>query len=769
MASLTSLRSAIKEFKQKHVRTRMERVLWYTAIYNLAFALLRLLFHWKWLDSTIDILGLVFLFCLSLLGLRWVNRRLLWRLRNRLIVTYVFIGVIPVVLLIAIGLIAGYLFAGQFATFVFSNDLQSELKALDRTNAVLTESLAAGLRSGVPLNRAIVSLRPPPGTTVTAWIERPAAGNPRAESYVVPTGSEPASMTPMLAKASDLKVIAGDGGGITLRAAAQLSLDSIDPQHSPESSRANSGESNRGRFTVISSRVFDTSELATMAADLGEVSLYGPDVSKQMSPQSLPPGANVSIELGEGSKQRRSARTPSIRISKEQGRDVVYLASTDDSEVVRALAPIEAGSLPPAAWPLDTEVVFATSFDVADWNTGKTFRSLLKVRTRPSLLYHRLFVAVGEFAEITFVVLAAIAVIFAAIELVALLVGVSLTRTITRSVGTLYGATSHINRGDFTHRIAVKTEDQLASLEDSFNTMSASLERLIAEQKEKERMESELAIAREVQSQLFPRQLPALPSIEMFGLCRPARSVSGDYYDFLPLGADQLGIAVGDISGKGISAALLMATIHSAVRVCDFGRLATENSGRQSAKELVRSAGADFNLQPAEDSGRLTVAAIPASALQSPAILMGLLNHHLFLSTPPAKYATLFLGVWDGASRMLSYCNAGHPPPFVIAADGSIEKLDVGGSVIGLFDNLTYRQACVKLASGALLVAYSDGVTEPENEFGEFGESRLLDIVRAHRDQPLERISEAVLSAVQEWIGSNPQPDDVTLVLARAR
>ena len=136
----------------------------------------------------------------------------------------------------------------------------------------------------------------------------------------------------------------------------------------------------------------------------------------------------------------------------------------------------------------------------------------------------------------------------------------------TKSVADLYDATRHINRGDLTHRIQVRTQDQMAALEQSFNSMTESLSKLIAEQKEKQRLEGELAIAHEVQNLLFPADLSGLATLEVHGVCRPARTVSGDYYDFIPLREDKLMLAVGDISGKGISAALLMATVHAFVR-----------------------------------------------------------------------------------------------------------------------------------------------------------------------------------------------------------
>jgi sigma-B regulation protein RsbU (phosphoserine phosphatase) len=130
----------------------------------------------------------------------------------------------------------------------------------------------------------------------------------------------------------------------------------------------------------------------------------------------------------------------------------------------------------------------------------------------------------------------------------------------------------------------------------------------------------------------------------------------------------------------------------------------------------------------------------------------------------------MFLGVYDGNTRTLTYTNAGHLPPFVVQDDGAVHRLEAGGVVIGLFDGMTYDQATVTLRTNDIFVAFSDGITEPENEFGEFGEDRLIEIVRANRRLPLAKISELVIAAVQDWIGADTeQPDDVTLVLARVR
>jgi sigma-B regulation protein RsbU (phosphoserine phosphatase) len=359
-----------------------------------------------------------------------------------------------------------------------------------------------------------------------------------------------------------------------------------------------------------------------------------------------------------------------------------------------------------------------------------------------------------NFAKGVEYILLAVLVVFTVIELIALIIGTRMTKTVTSAVAQLYDATKHVDRGDFSHRIPVKSEDQLAQLSLSFNSMTESIEKLIQEQKEKQRLEGELAIAQEVQAQLFPRQATELESLEVHGFCRPARTVSGDYYDFLTASSHKLILAVGDISGKGISAALLMATIHSAVRAYSVESLP------QMREPVAVGAVAG--------ASRI-MAAWPEGIEVSPGALLGLLNHQLYESTPPEKYATLFLAIYDGRSHKLTYSNGGHLPPILVAGDGSVRRLEAGGTVVGLFENVTYDEGAVEMHPSEIFLAYSDGVTEPENEFGEFGEERLIDLVRTHRRLPLVQISQTVTAAVDDWIGENEQPDDITLVLARAR
>jgi sigma-B regulation protein RsbU (phosphoserine phosphatase) len=197
-----------------------------------------------------------------------------------------------------------------------------------------------------------------------------------------------------------------------------------------------------------------------------------------------------------------------------------------------------------------------------------------------------------------------------------------------------------------------------------------------------------------------------------------------------------------------------MATIHSAVRAYSVEGI--------PALRQVEAVGAG---QAFVSSGS---SSLPGAEV-SPGTMLALLNHQLVYSTPQEKYATLFLAMYEAEGRRLTFSNAGHLPPLVLRESGAVKRLADGGTVVGLFDGMSYDENSVQLHPGDIFLAYSDGVTEPENDFGEFGEQRLTELVLENRDLPLARISEIVIAAVDDWIGGAEQPDDVTLVLARAR
>jgi phosphoserine phosphatase RsbU/P len=639
---------------------------------------------------------LVFAFCALWLSSRWTWQKFMWRLRHRLIITYIFIGIIPIMLLLLIVSLGSYLFAGQFATYIVISDLQSKLQHLGAANDALAAELRTLQRSG-KLNKQIagelstVSGEDSPQRTVTVWQGEDGFTLSAVGALIK---AHPAKVPEVIK--GDFRGFVIDGNSLYLRVVNRYAEDAL-------------------RLAVISSVPITPGLLQSAATRLGVVTLFQPNRqgNLEIPPSASDPAARKRVETG---------RTP-----------------------------------PPSNW-IDPTFRFYTFFDAVDWETGHSQDCAIGVVTRPSMLYSTLFATLGNKTKILQYGLLVIATLVGLVELAALYIGIRLTRSMTLAVAELYRATEHVNRGDLTHRIPIHRGDQMAALEQSFNSMTESLVKLVAEQKQKERMESELAFAREVQDLLFPYKFTGVTSLDVYGVCRPARSVSGDYYDFIPLGSDRLTLAVGDISGKGVSAALLMATVHAFVRAYSLEpamvstAAALGSGGLPNVDRCTHSRGDGITqLRP------------------SLGILMATLNYQLFRCTPPEKYATMFLGCYDATMHELIYCNAGHLPPIMLGGNGTVSRLDTSGTVVGLFDGATYEVSTIAMRPGDLFVAFSDGVTEPENDTGEFGEERLIALIQQHREKPLSQIGDLVEDAVAEWIGSAEQPDDVTVVLARAR
>ena len=644
-----------------------------------------------------DFFFIDFLFCAWWVSCRWVWRKMMWRLRYRLLVTYVFMGFIPIVLLLLLVGVAAYLFAGQFAGYVAISNLQSASLHLRAENDVLASHLSALERSGKLDSNIAGKLTAELGgefsqRTVTVWHG--------LDGFVIAADGTPLKTPP--AKVPDS--IKGAFSGVVV-------------EHDTLYLRAvrfyyENGE----RLAVISSVPITPRLLRSATSSLGLVTLFPPGLGNNVQ---IPPPPN---------------------------------ASGAENNIVKA------GTVPAASNQFDRSFRFYTVFNAMDWENGESEDGALGVVTRPSALYNTLFASFGDKALILEYGLLVIVILLGLVELVALFIGIRLTRSVTGSVAELYNATEHVNRGDLMHRIQIRGHDQMAVLEHSFNSMSESLVKLVAEQKQKQRMESELAFAYEVQDLLFPHKFAEHTSLEVFGVCRPARSVSGDYYDFIPLGSDRLVLAVGDISGKGISAALLMASVHAFVRAYSLAPDLVSTSAVLGSGVLSNVDHRMYSWGGGTPQLRL-----------SPATLMTTLNYQLVRCTPPEKYATMFLGCYDATTHELTYCNAGHLPPIVLNMAGDVARLEASGTVAGMFDNATYSESKIPMLPGDLFVAFSDGVTEPESDLGEFGEDRLIDLIQAHRDEPLSHIGNAITEAVVQWIGDAEQPDDVTVVLARAR
>lgn len=254
--------------------------------------------------------------------------------------------------------------------------------------------------------------------------------------------------------------------------------------------------------------------------------------------------------------------------------------------------------------------------------------------------------------------------------------------------------------------------------------------RLVRQLAEQESLRRELEIAKEVQNKLFPQRVPPVTELDYVGTCRPARGVGGDYYDFLQLSDHQLCLAVGDISGKGISASLLMASMQALLR-------SKVPIHRESLDELV-----------------------------------GEISSLMCESTADSKYATLFCAIYDHKERLLTYVNAGHNPPMLFRSRGEREprliRLQTGGTVVGMFEESSYERETVELERGDLLVIFTDGITESTDSSGEeFGEDRLEAVIRENLDDDASHICNAILSATADFSKGNPQSDDQTLLVAR--
>ncbi len=636
--------------------------------------------------------GFALLISMFVQAVRYVTGRLLWTVRNRLIVTCLLMGLAPVVLFGLLIGIATYTFSGQFAT-------NTARAAIDR---MIGRVHTGGTGVTDPLLHQVVH------EPTTAHYQLPVMVLSRdlgeSSSNIAIAAWDGVRRLPLVApaKKNDIEVAGfqegppppwlhpGFRGIVELGGKLFLCSTSF------------TGDDNHS-LLVVATALLDNANLSQMAEGLGTITIIPPDPNDGNVP------ASIQVE------RKQSGKLVPPKFSRLQG-----------------------GTLPGPTHFFDTPVYFLAPLHVTEWATGQDITGNLVVASRPGLLYGRLFASslyVGTKVRDGLII---IAIVFGLLELLAFAMAVRLSRTITASIANLYDATMQIDHGNFEHRIPVKRRDQLASLETSFNAMSGSLGHLLEQQREKERLLSELEIAQEVQNNLFPHTPIHMPGLELHGVCKPARTVSGDYYDFIPDGEDKLCLALGDISGKGISAALLMASLHSAVRAFRFAGEVFEPQQSQSADGFV-----------------------------SPANMLCLLNKHLYRSTQQAKYATLFLACYDASSRQLTYSNGGQLPPLLLCADGSVKRLDCGGTVVGLLDEQAYEQGMVRMDSGDILIAYSDGVTEPENEFGEFGEERLLALVRQHRHQPLATISSQAMRALRNWIGDREQPDDITLVLAR--
>jgi len=598
---------------------------------------------------------------------RW-RAELLWSLRNRLILAYLFLAVVPIVLLLILASMLGQILYSQLAAYLLYHDIEDRVAMMSdaatglvAAEATLPASMAASARQEILAQQAKLSVgKQLPEVRVNfevkpAFFHQVAGPAARSFSGLIQNGNQ-------------------------LRLVGMKELESA-------------GE----KRIVEVSAPFTWEILENVAPDLGPIDI-----------------TLAETVLG-------NSAVKSVLIGKKH-----YMA-------VNHILTRKRGLLPPESWPDPVVEGFSKLEAVYVSPEGTVERAhpvFAFYKARRSQLNHRIFASVGEFSGARVFQIQLLGVVFLVIELAALMIGVVLARAITKTISELYRATQFVREGNFSHRVAVERKDQLGVLGESFNLMTGSISRLIDEQKQLQRLENEISIAREVQDQLFPRGLPKVEGLEIEAICKAARSVSGDYYDFIQLDPTHVAIALGDISGKGISAALLMASLQAALR----SQLLTPGSEQLSTAELV-----------------------------------GRLNKHLVRNTGEDRFATFLVAVYDMETRKLRYTNAGHLPGFCLS-DSKSMHLDVGGMVLGIVDDYPYQEGVVDVPRDAVFIAYSDGLVEPENAYGEeFGVSRLEAAAQRVRHGDPKRIATALMTAAEEWSGSPEQADDMTVIVAKLK
>lgn len=602
-------------------------------------------------------------------GVRIV-RRLIWRLRNRLIVAYVFIAVVPMLMLAVLTLAGAWVVSGQIAAYLLSVEMNRRIASL--------EAAAQSLARAAPQVRAEAVRR---------------AGFFIRDRF---RGAE---------------ILLKDELGREVRYPEDAALP-----HPPE------GHGNTAGLLIREGRFY---LWAHAGGERSEVLITVPVTHSFL--QGLAPGLGA-IQL-----------TP-FSISAEGVRAMdVSLHPPLDGEAAGAAA------VPEPANVLDLPLKWGVSLPASLWEAPeRTATVFLGVATRISGPLRIMFSVDTSSGGPTMLILFSTALlVFFLVEISSIWIGVSLSRTITSAVNDLYEATVRIRSGDLSHRILVTGNDQLAELGTSFNIMAGNLERLLQAEKERQRLQAELEIAREVQAQLLPKPLREFGSLRIASVCNAARMVSGDYFDYQALDEYRLAVALGDVAGKGISAALLMATLQSAMR-------SQLRQCVEATAAAMAGMGAGYGPQQV-----------------STARLVSNLNQQIYASTAPEKYATFFFSIYDEAAGELTYTNAGHLPPLLVR-NGEILPLDTNGTVVGCFAAARYGESRLKLEPGDLLVCYTDGVTEPENVYGEmFGEQRLHALLREHAGLDVAELGQRIAEEVMRWTGSAELQDDLTLLLIR--
>ncbi|MEW5981450.1 MAG: SpoIIE family protein phosphatase [Acidobacteriota bacterium] len=638
------------------------------------------------------------------------RRRLLWRVRQKLLLSYLFIGVLPVLLVVIIFVLAGLLLFANLSSYLI-RDALTEIGAEARLAA---RSLAIEL-----------SLSPgrPPGAVVNRWYSR-AAGTATGLSIAI---------VPIAAARCDAGVGSQPGPGMPAASATDpaASADTaplavVGPWRHEAPPPDLPDWLGCREFTGVVAAPKNAAE-ADASGSAARVTVRA--VSIVRSPR--PAGVVVDIPF-EGAVRDRVEASTGVTIG--------------DASLVGDGAAVAA---PAASTRVATESIargrgfpWVALLDHTEWRSGQTQPLPLRIGISVRSIYARLSASQASlgtrsFGDLLVIAVLLVALLFLIIQAGALAMGFVLARSITGSVHELFVGTERVRQGDFGHRIAVRTRDQLGQLADSFNLMTGSIEDLLRQAAEKRRLEEEMRLAHEIQTSLLPNGPLDMPGVRVSALCVPAREVGGDYYDVLPLPDGRFGVLVADVSGKGMSAALYMAELK--------GLILSLSQIHESPRQLLINA-----------------------------------NRVISAHLDSRSFITMTYAVVDPKARRMTYARAGHTPLIHLARDGRGGRrtriLTPDGMVLGLriddgqrFESLLAEET-LELGSEDILVFFTDGISEAMNERSDcFGESRLATLIEAHADLGFEEMRERILREIEAFVGNAPQHDDMTMIILKVQ
>ena len=640
------------------------------------------------LPAAIDTIGgLILLAGVSVLVYRLfviVKRRMLWRVRRKLTLSYIFIGFVPAALIIAFFLLCGLLLFFNVSSYL----VQSRMAALRDQTRFLAETAALELQRSAGAGAFAETLERRQAGTAPRY--------PTASYAIVPVR----------------QTCEGAGASTSHTPLLEAPLAAGPWAHTPPPASIPGWLPCAGYAGLVTYGAPGT-RLAARA-----VAFQNPSMPAYAVVVDIPLGADIEQELKDDT-------------------GIELGGVTGMGEVGRNFAPAAV----PESRPLDRPREWVAFLDYTDWQTGRPGTATMAIRTSIANIYDRLSAApvaqirTFNFGQVLLILLGVIGTLFLVIQIVAFGMGLALARSITGSVHELFAGTERVREGDFTHKIAIHTRDQLGELAESFNSMTASIEDLLQQKAEKERLEQELRIARTIQMSLLPQGPMRMPGLALAGHCEPAREVGGDYYDFLPIDGHRVGILIADVAGKGASAALYMAELKGLI-------LALSQSHRSPRALLI-------------EANRI-------------------ISQHL----DSRSFITITYAVVDLEARTLTHARAGHCPLMYLPGPASLSRqvqvITPDGLVLGLkiddgrrFNDLL-EEVTLPLGAGDLFVLYTDGITEAMNGEGDwFGDARLATLLEDHADLPCEELRERILREIAAFVGGAPQQDDMTMLLLK--